>query len=318
MKLKLLQLLLLVGALGGAASAQSAADVQDAPGVATYFPPTAQAAGNARPLASFAVPVVSLSAPPPAAPRNVASGVGDILKARFPLSIGFEDLGAGWRVFDFGDLYFSRGETTFVSGQEYVVAYKRVHSDVSKLSPREYIVFLTRSLSRTGSGDRYRLTLMPVSNVQTILGYPNGSLRSFDPKEFLLPASVSTSDAFEQNLSLVFLRKLNEAVRTYSGANLNVLPPLGSAFQARQNLDEFAENAAIFTQPGTNQPFAWNPIFSGRKRAHLSGKSGWILAYEAAAHPDGSRAVLTLGGRVFRLSDKQWRKLATVSGLTQG
>lgn len=99
------------------------------------------------------------------------------------------------------------------------------------------------------------------------------------------------------------------------GANLNVLPPLDSAFQARQNLDEFAENAAIFTQPGTNQPFAWNPIFSGRKRAHLGGKNGWLLAYEAAPHPDGSRAVLTLGGRALRLSEKQWNKLASVSKL---
>jgi len=284
--------------------------------VADNLGATANAAANGvGSLPPYAVPVVPV-APAPALPLpNVPSGVGDILKGRFPLSIGFEDLGAGWRVFEYGDLYFTRGETQFLGKSEYVVAYKRVYSNPADLSPREYALYVSRSLYRTGSGDRFRISLLPAQSVQGQFTGGQTGLRSFAPDDFKPIASLPTSEAFEQNLSLVFLRKIGEAVSAYSRANLNVLPPLDSAAQARQNLEEFAENPAIFTQPGTTRPFAFNPLFSGRKRAHLKGKNYLILAYEAAPGADGSHAVLTLGGTVSRLGSKQWRRLAKASQL---
>ena len=88
---------------------------------------------------------------------------------------------------------------------------------------------------------------------------------------------------------------------------------MDSAAQAREALEEFAQNPAIWTQPGTTRPFAFNSLFSGRKMAHLRGKGSWILAYEAAPARDGSRAVLRLDGRVVRLGEKQARALLEIS-----
>ncbi len=280
----------------------------------------ANSATDADATATYAIPVVptqvlSRIANPRLAPK-VPSGVADILKARFPLSIGFEDLGDGWRVLNYEDeVYFSRGETQFLNSVEYVVTYKRVYANPADLAPREYALYVSRSLHPSQKGDRFQISLLPATQVQTLFTNGETGVRSFSPDDFKPIGQLPTSDAFEQNLSVIYLRKLGEAVTAYGRANLSVLPPLDSAYAARQNLDDFAENDAIFTQPGTTRPFAWNSLFSGRKRAHLAGKSSWILAYEAAPASDGSRAILTLGGRASRLSDKQWRKIAHVSKL---
>jgi len=305
------------------ASPRAYAQDTDNSSVAANLAATANAARNgAGSVPPFAVPVIQIPFVPPLPAPPVPSGVGDILKGRFPLSIGYEDLGAGWRVFDYGGIYFSRGDTIFVSGTEYVVAYKLASSDIAKLSPRNYALFASRSSNSYGAGVRFygagvrfRLSLLAISIVQNQFTNGQTVLRSFSPDELKITAQLPTSEAFNQNLSLVYLRKIGEAFTAYSSANLNVLPPLDSAFVARQGLEEFAENPAIFTQPGTERPFAFNPLFSGRKRAHLKGKGYLILAYEAQPAPDGSHAVLTLGGKVSRLSEKQWNKLAQASQL---
>ena len=304
--------------LSGALLLSRPALAQDAPDspAAANLAATANAASNgAGSVPPFAVPVVQIPFVPPLPAPLVPSGVGDILKGRFPLSIGFEDLGAGWRLIDLGDFYFLRGDTVFVSGTEYVVAYKRSHSDAAKLSPRDYALYASRNLYHVGAGDRFRLSLLSADSVRDRFTRGNTDLHSFSPDEFKISAQLPTSEAFNQNLSLVYLGKIGEAFSAYSRANLNVLPPLESAFVARQGLEEFAENPAIFTQPGTERPFAFNPLFSGRKRAHLKGKGYLILAYEAQPAADGSHAVLTLYGKVARLSEKQWNKLAEASQL---
>lgn len=316
--MKRLPLLLIAPALASVLLASPRAYAQDTDNssVAANLAATANAARNGvGSIPSFAVPVIQIPSVPPLPAPPVPSGVGDILKGRFPLSIGYEDLGAGWRVFDINGTYFSRGETVFVSGTEYVVAYKFAYLDIAKLSPRDYALYASRNLFRTGAGIRFRLSLLPASTVQSQFTNGEVGLHSFSPEDYKTAAQLPTSEAFNQNLALVYLRKIGEAFTGYSGANLNVLPPLESAFVARQGLEEFAENPAIFTQPGTERPFAFNPLFSGRKRAHLKGKGYLILAYEAEAAPDGSHAVLTLGGKVSRLSEKQWNKLAGASQL---
>jgi len=315
---KRLPLLLIAPVLASVCLASPRAHAQDAPNSSVAA--TARAAGNAiangaGSIPPFAVPVVQIPFVPPLPAPPVPSGVGDMLKGRFPLSIGYEDLGEGWRVIDYFDTYFTRGDTVFLSNIEYVVAYKLAYSDLAKLSPHDYALSAVRGLVHTGAGDRFRLSLLPAREVQNRITNHNSSLRSFSPDAYKLNIQLPASEAFNQNLSLLYLRKIGEAFSAYSRANLNVLPPLESAFAARQGLEEFAENPAIFTQPGAERPFAFNPLFSGRKRAHLKGKGYLILAYEAQPAADGSHAVLTLYGKVARLSEKQWNKLARVSQL---
>jgi len=99
----------------------------------------------------------------------------------------------------------------------------------------------------------------------------------------------------------------------YSAAYLNVMPPMETAFAARKALLPFAENAAIFTQPGTSQPYKANPLFSNRKREHLSRDSAAVIFYEAQPSADGLRAVLSYDGVVRRVNDKQWTRLKKLS-----
>lgn len=299
--------LLLSGALCASISWVHAQETVNVPAVNV---PTADAP-------RFAVPVVPVQAVPAPTPKAVPSGLAPILNAKFPLSIGFSDLGAGWRVLEYssydGNLYFTQGDTHFVNDTEFLVAYKRVFEKVSTLSPREYALYVTRQTFRTGNGERYRITLLPMRGVANLITGGSTQIRSFSADEFRLASQIPTSEAFEQNLSLVYLRKIGEAIRGYRNANLSVLPPMDSAALARESLEEFAENPAIWTQPGTARPFAFNPLFSGRKMAHLRGKGSWVLAYEAAPARDGSRAVLRLDGRVLRLSEKQAQKLLEIS-----
>lgn len=311
-------LLLIAPVLASVCLASPRAHAQDAPNSSVAA--TARAAGNAiangaGSVPPFAVPVVQIPFVPPLPAPPVPSGVGDILKGRFPLSIGYEDLGTGWRVIDYNTTFFTRGDTVFIDRTEYVVVYVYSAYDVARLSPRDYALYASRNLLRTGAGVRLRLSLLPAGIVQGRITDGNVGVRSFSPDDYKITAQLPTSEAFNQNLSLVYLRKIGEAFSAYSRANLNVLPPLDSAFVARQGLGEFAENPAIFTQPGTSRPLAFNPLFSGRKRAHLKGKGYLILAYEAQPAADGSHAVLTLYGKVARLSEKQWNKLARVSQL---
>ena len=58
-----------------------------------------------------------------------------------------------------------------------------------------------------------------------------------------------------------------------------------------------------------------NPLFSGRKRAHLRKRSRAVLFYEAQPAADGLRAVLLLNGTVRRVDEKSWRNLTKISEL---
>ncbi len=266
------------------------------------------------PATTLAVPFVQIPFPaPPAPPAKVPSGFADIVRAKFPLSIGYEDLGAGWREITWqGSVYYTHGETTFLNEGEYLVTYRQfAPGDVRDLSAREYIAYLTRRYNVARRGSRFPLSLLLISDVQRVVTRGESGLRSFAPAA--QPITNTNSAAFNQNLSLVYLGKIGEALTAYSEANLATLPPMDTAFEARQNLDDFAENAAIFTQPGANVPFKFNPLLSGRKRAHLRGKSSLVIAYESEAAPDGSRAILRLSGQTARVSDKNWEKLKAAS-----
>ncbi|HEX9997383.1 MAG TPA: hypothetical protein VGB45_09590 [Abditibacterium sp.] len=268
------------------------------------------------PATTLAVPFVQIPfpAPPPALPAKVPSGLVDIIRAKFPLSIGFDDLGAGWRVLNFqGQNYFTKGEATFLRQAEYLVVYRESSASLRALSPLEYRLYATRGVLPRRAAVRFSLSLLSMDRVQSYLTDGQTGLRSFDLTDYGSAPLPAPSQAFQQNLSLVYLRKIAEALRAFSDANLATLPPLDTAFEARQNLEPFAENAAIFTQPGADVPFKWNPILSGRKRAHLKGKNSFVIAYEGEAAPDGSRGILRLGGQVSRVSESVWQKLKEAS-----
>lgn len=266
------------------------------------------------PLTTLAVPWVQIPFPTPAPPSKVPSGLSEVIRAKFPLAVGFEDLGAGWRVLNWqGQNYFTRGEATFLHEAEHLVVYRESASSVRALDARQYALYVTRGALPTRGSMRFALSLLPMDEVQSALTRGATNLKSFDISDYATGEAPAPSQAFNQNLSLVYLRKIGEALRAYSDANLATLPPLDTAFEARQNLQPFAENPAIFLQPGAAVPFKFNPILSGRKRAHLRGKNGFVIAYEGQAASDGSRAILRLSGQVSRVSNESWQKIKEAS-----
>lgn len=278
-----------------------------APALAQTAPPA--------PTVPFAVPVVQLPLPTPAPPTRKVTGIADIVRARFPLRIDYSDLGAGWRELNlYGSVYYTKGETTFLNDDEYLVAYRQfTPGDVRDFREREYVAYLTGGINAVRPGSSFPITLLRTTEVVGAVTRGQTGLRSFAAAP--APQNNTTSDAFNQNLSVIFLRKIGEALTKYAEVNLNVLPPLDSAALARQNLEPLAENGAIFLQPGTRAPFRFNPILSGRKKAHLRGKSSWVVAYEGTPASDGSRAVLRLNGTASRVNEKTWNKLKEASNI---
>jgi hypothetical protein len=264
--------------------------------------------------APFAVPVVPIAAPK--LPRE-ATGLADIIRAKYPLTVQYKDLGAGWRELSWQETdYFTKGDAHWLNGKEFLVAYKPVPRLRTQLRENDYVAAVTDNAYPHAPEDRFEITLLEMADLIPYMTNGNTNLRSFDPARRRTPFDASNaSRAFHENLSLVYLRKIYEALNAYSTAYLNVLPPLETAFAARQALQPFAENTTIFTQPGTSQPFKTNPLFSNRKRAHLRKRGHAVIFYEVQPASDGLRAVMLLNGTVRRVDAKSWRNLKAISNL---
>jgi hypothetical protein len=275
---------------------------------------TQQQSGPLGVSSAVAIPV----APVITAPRPPeATGLADIIRAKFPLAVSFKEFGFGWRELNWqNDNYLTKGETHWLSGREYLITYKIAPQELRNLSENDYIAAVTGNGYPFAADARFELTLLAMEDlIGTVTNGATG-LRSFDPTRNRVLFNIrSASPAFHQNLSLIYLRKIQAALSEYQNAFLQTLPPLESAFAARQALLPYAENIAIFTQPGTGQPFKANPLFSGRKREHLRKRGRGVLFYEAAPASDGLRAVLLVNGTVRRVDAKAWNELKQISEL---
>jgi len=263
------------------------------------------------PVAIPIAPVAPMKAP------YAPTGLDEIIRAKYPLAVRYDELGVGWREITWDDgIYFSKGETHRIKDREYLITYKFESQFTSQLSEKEYVAAATGNVRAYAPDDRFVITLLDMESLIPYFTSGNTNLHSFDlARRRVVFDAAKTTDAFNQSLSLIYLRKIYDAVQSYSASYLQTLPPMPTAFAARQALLPFAENAGIFTIPGTNQPFKANPLFSGRKRAHLYKRSRAVLFYEGNAASDGSRGVLLLNGITRRLDAKAWRELKSISGL---
>jgi len=263
------------------------------------------------PMAVTITPVVPLKAPPE------PTGLADIIRAKFPLAVQYKEFGAGWRELTWnGSNYFTKGETHWLNGAEFVVAYKYAPRLTTQLSEKDYSAAVTGNVYAFSPDDRFEITLLHMTQLVPYVTSGNTYLRSFDPTRRRTPFDAGkASQSFNENLSLIYLQKIHAVVAAYSASYLQVMPPLETAFAARQALLPFAESGAIFTRPGTDQPYKANPLLSNRKRAHLRKKGQVVLFYEAQPAADGLRAVLQLNGTVRRVDEKSWNNLKKISEL---
>lgn len=268
------------------------------------------------------VPFVQLPVVPPAPVTPRRTGLAEIIRAKFPLSVAYADFGEGWRELNYnGAVYYTKGDTTLLNDEEYLVTYRFAGRTPEALPAREYVASLTGatlSAPRFEADDRFEMTLLQMTRLVGYVTEGQAALRSFSPQRATARTvldAANFSDAFNQKLALIYLGKINNAVNAYSNAYLNVLPPAETAFAAQKALLPFVENPIVFTQPGTTTPFKVNPNLSNRNREEFSRKGRTILFYEAAFGSDERRAVLLLNGTVSRVDAKTWAKLSELSGL---
>jgi hypothetical protein len=274
--------------------------------------------GNIPPMAVVQSPIAIPIAPvAPLKEPYRPTGLDEIIRAKFPLAVTYKELGFGWREVEWrSTVYFSKGETQRVNDTEYLVAYRFEPQFTSQLSAAEYAAVATGNVRAYAPDDRFVITLIAMNELLPYLTGGGTNLRSFDPARRRAPFDASAvSPAFNQSLALIYLEKIFQATRGYAAAYLQTLPPMESAFAARQALLPFAENAAIFQVPGTDEPFKANPLFSGRKLAHLRNRHKAVLFYQAVPAEDGLRAVLLVSGRTRRVDEKSWRYLKEISEL---
>jgi len=275
---------------------------------------------------NLAIPVVRIDVPQAAAPTPPPpkiTGFADIIRAKFPLAIKYSDLGVGWRVLSWNATYFTKGETTILNNEEYLVAYlaEEVSANVRRLDTKAYIKTVT--VGEQGGfapEDRFSLTLLKMDQVWRSAVDGQTGLKSFSPDTANPEPAIKftpplNSPAYRQALSLLYLGKIYQAVNAYTQTYLGVTPPTESAFAAQQALLPFVENDAIFNQGGTSTPFKVNPLFSERKREHLRGRGRQVLFYEAAPSADGMRAVLLFDGTTRRVDADAWKRLSKASEL---
>lgn len=263
----------------------------------------------------FSIPLAQPEPPHP-------TGLADVVRAKFPLSVEFSEMGEAWRELEYrGQSYFTRGEPTWVNDAEMLVAYKydaELNQGEPKVkSERELIGRLTGAGRSFEPGDRFALTLLPLREVASYVSNGQTNLRSFSAGRFRVPFDPPLqSSAFRQNLTVLYLSQIGAAVAAYGSKYLSVTPPLETAFAARQALLPFVESERVFFVPNSDVPFKTNPILGNRKREHLRKRRSMVMFYQAEPAEDGLRAVLLFGGQVRRVDQKAWARLSRASLLS--
>lgn len=272
---------------------------------------------------------------PPREDVSIASDtkLREVLTAnKVALTIKAKQLDASWRVLSLsgindnnyyydeygnyvrgGGEYFTRGLIVRVAGEPFLVAYQPLKSQTKLQTPAEYRAGQMAMTSGLSTESTLSLALIKTLNVSAIK-----NARPFDKRVLKEPVKGNeVPNHYFYALSQKQLQKVYAALYRYREDTLGYLPPMTTSALARKALAPYAENDAIFTQPGTTQPFLTNPILSGKLWAHLSRRGYMVAFYEPDAAADGKRTVLFLNGKVQRVDEKQWARLRHISKLDE-
>lgn len=211
--------------------------------------------------------------------------------ATHPLTLPIKNLtGEEWRQVSVGQsgpgaiTYYTKGETTTVGGEAFLIAYRLASPTQARLVPDTAL-----SLS--------------LLNVRSIVSLSN--VRPFRP-DLLVAENEKTLAA-----SLNNLRQLGAGLVLYVQEHDEVFPPMKDAATARKALRSYIRSESVFAQPETKRPYIPNAWLSGKSLAMMA-KPGEIVAfYEADPAEDGMRGVAFADGSARRVSAEEWAGLPT-------
>ncbi len=262
---------------------------------------------------------------------NRATFIGD---GTIPLTVKAGDMNASWQEFHFNSsletdnentVFYTRGQIVTIDGENYWVAYERAPLDVSKLSSWQY----RAEQMAASKGQLHPETVLSLSLLHSAEVKKYARLKDIEPFD-----ETSVSPEFNDSkesvsyfnvMSLKYLRKINEALASYkTDFEYSTMPRMKTPEEARNDLLPYAENPAIFVQPGTNRLYVPNAFLSEEKLAHLRVKTKYgsraifmVVFYEDDEASDGSRGVLMLDGSVRRMNEDQWARAKHLSHIDQ-
>lgn len=250
------------------------------------------------------------------------------------LTVRMRDMDASWKQFSLDSSAFSsyssgtfytKGQIVTIDGESYWAVYERAPVNVSKLSSWQY-----RAEQMAGSRAQLRPeTLLSLSLLRSVVVKQYAKLKDIEPfDEAALSPSFNDSTnqvSYFNVVSLKYLRKISDALRGYKADfGDSVFPPTTSPEAARRALSPYAENPAIFVQPGTNNLYVPNAYVSERKLEDFRVKTKrgsravfMVVFYEAEVAKDGTRGVLMLDGSVRRLDEDQWARAKHLSHIDE-
>jgi hypothetical protein len=268
-----------------------------------------------------------------AAQAQTASLEGVLHGKEFPLTLKLKDLDASWRrltahtgtealnpatmyraMYGGGTgagVYFTKGQTTTVAGETYLVAYRIV------VKPLEMAQLnaLMRGGGPPPEPEKPTATsplALALLNLRMAGSFTD--IRAFDLEVELGGETEDKAGDGSGETSVKNLRQIGVALLSYLGER-RVLPVLTDAKVAREELVLYVRNQEVFTQPGTQKPYLPNPALSGKKPSDFEKPEKTVVFYEAAPAGDGTRGVLYLDGRAERIAEQQWKKLKELSQL---
>lgn len=256
--------------------------------------------------------------------------------ANVPLTVFMRDMDSSWKRMRIGggfglysagggdSVLFTRGTLIDLNGEKYLAVYEIAPVETAKLSPWQY-----RATQMTANNFKLRPeTLLVLSLWRQKSFVENVKIGDVEPfNASMIETSFNDSEqsvSYFNIMSLKYLRKINDALSRYkTDFEYSTMPPMTTPQDARKALLPYAENAAIFVQPGTNNSYVPNPILSERKLLHLryKVKKSWrvlpyVMFYEKEMAADGSRGVLMLDGTARRVDNETWQALKKQSKLS--
>jgi len=199
------------------------------------------------------------------------------------------------------NVMYTKGDTVAAGGEVYLIAYNRPpqpQPTEEQMQRRE----AAKPVPLTADSE-LTLCLLNIRTMGSLL-----DIRPFDLQQELAEnkeqAKMSLRDA--QTASLNNLRQLAIAVQIYAQDHDQTLPPMDNAERLKVMLKI---DLAVFTKPGTNEPYQPNAALGGKKLAQLPDPAQVVVYYEATPWPNGLRCVAFLDSHVEVVADQKWAEL---------
>ncbi|HEX2952027.1 MAG TPA: hypothetical protein VHV83_21035 [Armatimonadota bacterium] len=220
-------------------------------------------------------------------------------------------------------VFYTQGKMVTAGDESYLVAYQQQVEARSVSSASNGP--LQRKVERQLAGlmtekSRFSLCLLNTNKIGSLL-----NIHPFQPQKTLTDSAAARTEILSNarkerlQLSVDYLQALGEGITNYSHEHGGVFPNMASfdALSYDVYVDEEDVDVSLtdFAWDTIGKPIVYhtNANLTEKKFAAMQHYPWLVLAYEAEAAEDGTRAVLFANGKAKRISDTEWTRAKTAS-----